>query len=89
MEFKPGEIVLIVLALAIPVGLFTLLLIPGAMDAVFAILQQDTIRPFFFFGGALVIFGVLAWRIYGRIRPKQRPEPKAPSDGPPHGWPKV
>ena len=37
-----------------------ILLIPGAMDAVFAILLQDTVRPFFFFGGALVVFGVLA-----------------------------
>ena len=91
MEFKLSEIILIVLALAIPVGLFTILLIPGAMDAVYNFLLEPSVRPVVFFGGAGIAFGVLAWRIYSRVRPPQKPPaPKAPpAESRPHNWPKV
>jgi hypothetical protein len=46
--------------------------------------------PVVFFGGAVVLFGVLAWRIYRRIRPA--PKKSAPTSAPhvsPTRMPKV
>ena len=77
MDLKLGDIVAIVLAIGIPVVLFTLLIVPGAMGAVLGFLLQEDRRPYIFFGGALLAFGVLAWRIYRRIRPAQRKKPEA------------
>ena len=72
MELKPSEIVIIVLALAIPIGGFTLLFIPGGIDGIFGFAMHPEVRPYVFYGGAVVVFGILAWRIYRRIRPRQR-----------------
>jgi hypothetical protein len=72
MELKPAEIIAIVLALAIPVGLFIVLLTPGAGQAVFDFVMQRDRMPYIFYGGAAITFGFLAWRIYRRIRPKHR-----------------
>lgn len=73
MEFKPGEIVAIVLALAIPIGLFVILLTPGAVDAIMGFVMQKDRMPYIFYGGAILAFSFLAWRLYSRIRPKKRP----------------
>ncbi len=72
MDFKPGEIIAIVVALAIPLGIFAVLLVPGAMAAVYGFVLQPEVRPLVFFGGAAIAFGVLAFRIYRRIRPARR-----------------
>ena len=73
MEFKPGEIAAIVLALAIPIGLFIVLLTPGAVDGIIAFVMQPDRMPYIFYGGAILAFSFLAWRLYSRIRPKKRP----------------
>jgi hypothetical protein len=71
MEFKPSEIALIIVALAIPIGGFALLFIPGGVSSVFGFAMHPEVRPYVFYGGAVVVFGILAWRIYRRIRPRQ------------------
>jgi hypothetical protein len=73
MEFKPGEIIAIVLALTIPIGLFVVLLTPGAVDAIVGFVMQKDRMPYIFYGGAILAFSFLAWRLYSRIRPKKRP----------------
>jgi hypothetical protein len=72
MELKPGEIIAIVLALAIPIGLFIVLLTPGAGEAIYYFIMQRDRMPYIFYGGAALTFVYLAWRIYRRIRPKVR-----------------
>lgn len=72
MGFKPGEIVAIVIALAVPIIGFAVLLSPGAMAAIYSFVLRDDVMPFVFFGGAALVFGVLAWRVYRRIKPKSR-----------------
>jgi hypothetical protein len=72
MEFKPSEIAIIIVALAIPIGGFSLLFIPGGLDGVFGFVMDPVLRPYVFYGGAVVVFAILAWRIYRRIRPRQR-----------------
>jgi membrane protein implicated in regulation of membrane protease activity len=73
MELKPGEIIAIVLALAIPVVVFAVVFIPGALGAVYAFALQPVWREAIFFGGAAIAFGVLAWRLYRRLRPPAKP----------------
>ncbi len=72
MEFKPHEIALIALALIVPIGAFAVLLTPGALGAVLDILFQPGWRELIFYGGAAICFGVLAFRLYRRMRPKGR-----------------
>lgn len=78
MDLKPGEIIAIVLALAIPIVVFAVLLTPGAGDAVYAFVMRPDRMPYIFYGGAALTFGYLAWRIYRRIRPKAK-KPAEPS----------
>jgi hypothetical protein len=63
-------------ALAIPLTIFAVLLIPGAMAGLYGFVLRPDVRPFVFFGGALVAFGVLAWRIFRRIKPARRRPPE-------------
>ncbi len=70
MELKPLEIATIVLALAVPVGLFALLLIPGAGASVFAFAMERQNMPYVFGGAAACVTAVLGYRIYRRIRPR-------------------
>jgi len=70
MEFKASEILAIVVALAIPLAIFTALLIPGAVGGVYSFVLREDVRPYIFYGGAALVFGVLALRIYRRVRPK-------------------
>ena len=78
MELKPGEIVAIVVALAIPITVFAVVFTPGALDAVLGLVLDARYRGWIFFGGAAVTFGVLAFRIYRRIRPKRKTDPAQP-----------
>jgi hypothetical protein len=87
MELKPGEIVAIVIALAIPITIFAVVFTPGALDAVLGFVLDERYRSWIFFGGAAVAFGALAFRIYRRIRPRKRSEEK-PHASPTH-MPKV
>jgi hypothetical protein len=72
MGFKLGEIVAIVVALAVPIIAFAVLLSPGAMAAIYNFVLRADVMPFVFFGGAAVVFAFLAWRVYRRIKPKSR-----------------
>ncbi|HEV7693440.1 MAG TPA: hypothetical protein VGO52_21585 [Hyphomonadaceae bacterium] len=80
MELKVGEIILIVLALAIPIGLFVILLTPGAGEAIYYFVMQRDRMPYIFFGGAALTFVYLAWRIYRRLRPKPRKVEQSPEE---------
>ena len=72
MELKPGEIIAIVLALAIPIAVFAVVFTPGGLGAVYSLLLQPGWREAIFFGGAGLAFAVLAWRVYRRMRPKTK-----------------
>jgi hypothetical protein len=72
MEFKLHEIALVALALIIPIGAFAVLLTPGALGAVLDVLFQPGWRELIFYGGAAICFGVLAFRLYRRMKPKPR-----------------
>ena len=80
MELKPAEIIAIVLALAIPIGLFVILLTPGAGEAIYYFVMQPDRMPYIFYGGAALTFGYLAWRVYRRLRPKTRKVEPSPED---------
>jgi hypothetical protein len=70
MDLKLSDILTIAIAIAIPVIGFTVLIVPGAMAAVVDFVMREDRRPYIFYGGAVLAFGVLAWRIFRRIRPK-------------------
>jgi len=90
MDLKPHEIILAVLAIAIPVVVLTLAFIPGGLDFVFDLAMDRVWGPVVFFSGAVILFGVLAWRIYRRIRPAQKKEQaKAAAHVSPARMPKV
>ncbi|MEQ1783101.1 MAG: hypothetical protein ABMA14_17220 [Hyphomonadaceae bacterium] len=72
MEFKPSEIALIVLAVVGPLIFFVLAIIPGGLGFIGDIAMDPVRGPAVFFGGAALLFIVLAWRIYRRIRPAER-----------------
>ncbi len=78
MDLKPGEIAIIIGGVAIPVVLLVLGFIPGGLNFIGDFAMNRTTMPYLFFGGAALLFGVLAWRIYRRIRPgKKKPVAKA------------
>ncbi len=84
MEFKPHEIILMALGVAVPVVVLGLAFTPGGLDFVFHLARDPVMGPVVFFGGAAILFGVLAWRIYRRIRPapKTAPPPATPHVSP-------
>lgn len=69
MELKPAEIALIVIAIVGPTIFLVLAFIPGGLNFIGDIAMDPVRGPMVFFGGAAVLFVVLAWRIYRRIRP--------------------
>jgi len=90
MDLKPHEIILAVLAVATPAVVLVLAFTPGGLNFVFDIAVHPVWGPVAFFGGAAVLFGVLAWRIFRRIRPA--PQKTAPKPAPhvsPTRMPKV
>jgi hypothetical protein len=72
MELKPSEIALIIIAIVGPVIFLVLAFVPGGLNFVVDIAMDRVFGPIVFFGGAAVLFGVFAWRIYRRIRPAER-----------------
>ena len=81
MELKPHEIALIVAAVAAPLILLILGFIPGGLSFIGDFAMNRSTMPFVFFGGAALLFVVLAWRIFRRIRPAEK---KAPPTAAPH-----
>lgn len=79
MDFKPHEIALIIGGVAIPVVLLILGFIPGGLNFIGDFAMNRTTMPFFFFGGAGLLFAVLAWRIYRRIRPAAKKSVEKPA----------
>ena len=78
MGFKFGEIVAIIIALAIPIAIFAIVFTPGGVGAFYRLALQPGWRETIFFGGAAVAFGFLAWRLYRRLRPKQKQDKPVP-----------
>ena len=72
MEFKPHEIALMIAAVAIPLVFLVLGFTPGGLSFIGDFLMQSPNMPWLFFGGAALVFCVLAWRIYRRLRPAQK-----------------
>lgn len=72
MEIKISEIVLLVVAIVTPIAILVMAFIPGGFNWIPYLLSHPFWQPVIFYGGALVLFGVLAWRIYRRIRPAER-----------------
>lgn len=72
MDFKVREIVLIVFAIAVPVTVLVLALIPGGLGFVIRLALDPVWGPVIFFGGAAVAMVVLLWRFYRRIRPAEK-----------------
>lgn len=81
MDLKPVEIIGIVIALAIPIVGFAVVLTPGGFDAVLNFLFGASTRNYVFGAAAFGVMCVLALRIYRRIRPpeKKRDPNAAPS----------
>jgi membrane protein implicated in regulation of membrane protease activity len=70
--FSRAEIAAVVLGLAIPLVLFALLLIPGAMAAVIGYLTQRHVAPWAFGGAAVIVAAILVRRIWTRVRRRRR-----------------
>lgn len=69
MEWKPSEIIILVIALAIPTGLFAALFIPGLMGGMFSFLFAPQNMQIVFTVMSVIVAAILGWRIYRRIRP--------------------
>ncbi len=69
MEWKPSEILILVIALAIPTGLFAALLVPGIMGGLFSFIFAPENMQIVFTVMAVVVAAALGLRIYRRIRP--------------------
>lgn len=78
MNLKPLEIALIVAGIAVPTILLILAFIPGGLNFIGDFAMNPVTMPWVFFGGAALLFCVLGWRIYRRIRPgEKKAAPKA------------
>jgi membrane protein implicated in regulation of membrane protease activity len=90
MDLKPHEIILAVLAIAVPVAVLVLAFTPGGFGFFFGLARDPVWGPVVFFSGAAILFGVLAWRIYRRIRPApKKPAPSVTPHVSPTKTPKV
>ena len=81
MELKPHEIALIIAAVAAPLILLILGFIPGGLSFIGDFAMNRATMPFVFFGGAALLFVVLAWRIFRRIRPAEKKK-QLPTEAP-------
>lgn len=90
MDLKPHEIVLAILAVAVPVVVLVLAFTPGGFGFFFTLARDPVWGPIVFFSAAAILFGVLAWRIYRRIRPaEKKAKPSATPHVSPTRMPKV
>jgi membrane protein implicated in regulation of membrane protease activity len=72
MDFKFRDIALIVFAVAVPVTILVLAIIPGGLGFVIRLAMDPLWGPVIFFGGAALVMAVLLWRFYRRIRPAEK-----------------
>jgi membrane protein implicated in regulation of membrane protease activity len=90
MDLKPHEIILAVLGVAVPVVVLVLAFTPGGFGFFFDLARDPVWGPVVFFSAAAVLFAVLAWRIYRRIRPApKKAKPAAAPHVSPTKVPKV
>jgi hypothetical protein len=89
MEFKPSEIVLIILGVAAPTIFLVLAFIPGGLNFIGDFALDPRFMPWIFFGGAGLLFCVLAYRIYRRIRPLPKKQDEEAVHVSPTRMPKV
>jgi hypothetical protein len=84
MNLKLHEIVLVILAVAVPVTILTLAFVPGGMNWVFDLVLDPVIGPIVFYTGAAMLAVLLAWRIFRRINPpaKKKAPPSTPHVSP-------
>ncbi|MEQ1608295.1 MAG: hypothetical protein ABL956_04900 [Hyphomonadaceae bacterium] len=82
MDLKFREIALIVIGVAAPTILLILGFTPGGLNFVGDIVMNSHNMPWLFFGGAGLLFCVLAYRIFRRIRPA--PKNKQEEETAPH-----
>lgn len=84
MNFKLHEILLAVLAVAVPLTILTLAFIPGGLNWVFALVLDPVLGPIVFYTGAALLAVLLGWRIYRRIHPapKKKAAPETPHISP-------
>lgn len=75
MEWKPSEIIITVIALAIPTGLFAALFIPGLIAGFFGFIFAPDNMQIVFTVLAVIVAAILGWRVYRRIRPAKSSKP--------------
>jgi len=68
---KPSEIAIVVAAFVIPAILIVLLLLPGVAGPLILFAASKTGSWIVFGGLAVIVFGVLMWRLYRRITAKR------------------
>lgn len=78
MDLKPHEIALAIIAVAGPLIFIILAFTPGGLSFIGDIAMNPVLMPWIFFGGAALVFCVLAYRIYRRIRPLPKKKETAP-----------
>jgi hypothetical protein len=77
MDLKPHEIALAIIAVAAPLIFIILAFTPGGLSFIGDIALNPVLMPWLFFGGAALVFCVLAYRIYRRIRPLPKKQKEA------------
>jgi hypothetical protein len=75
MEFKRSEIAAIVAAILIPIVILVVIFTPGAVRAITLFVLTSDNLPIVFGSAAAALFGVLVYRVYRRLRPRQPPRP--------------
>ncbi len=78
MDLKPHEIALAIIAVAAPLIFIILAFTPGGLGFIGDIAMNPVLMPWIFFGGAALVFCVLAYRIYRRIRPLPKKKEATP-----------
>ena len=72
MDFKPSEIIIVILAFMIPTALFAALIIPGTMMGMIKFVTSPEHVNFVFGGLAVIAVAVLAFRLFRRMRPASK-----------------
>jgi hypothetical protein len=80
MDLKPHEIALALVAVAAPLIFIILAFTPGGLGFIGDIALNPVLMPWIFFGGAALVFCVLAFRIYRRIRPAAKKPKEAAAE---------
>ena len=89
MNLKFGEIALIVGGVALPAILLVLGFIPGGLSFIGDIAMNPLYMPWIFFCVASLLFAVLAYRIFRRLRPLPKKKQEEVPHVSPSKMPKV